>query len=133
MGMRQQLLQAARQAFAAFGDVIVSGEYVRKTGDGVRDVETGVTNYPETAYTINKLAMTGFSQKETDKDPTLLTLEKMLFLAEELPAGVKVDTDGTIRAPETPIPGADIETWEIVKKLKDPASILVILAVRIAQ
>lgn len=121
MGMRSVIRSGVRQAFNAMGDIVVPGDYIHKTGEGVRDVATGTTVYPTTSYPIRQIAVVGWTQKETDRDPTLLTTEKMLWPAEQCPIvptpdGTVVDDDGRV--------------FEIVKLVSAPTDAVTILSVR---
>lgn len=121
MGMRSVIRNGVRQAFNALGDIVVAGNYVHKTGEGVRDTVTGVTVYPTTSYPIKQIAVVGWSQKETDRDPTLLTTEKMLWPAEQCP--ITPTPDGTVV-------DADERVFEIVKLVSAPTDAVTILSVR---
>lgn len=124
MSMKKQIQRAVRQAFIALGDLLVPATYVRKTGVGVRDPETGLTTYPVTSYPIKRMAPVQFEAKEIDKDPSLATLEKLIFLVEEFPAGI-------VPSDQDSVTDSRGRIWEVVKLKLDPADACVILAARL--
>lgn len=115
---------AIRLAFKTLGGAdgfLGSGVYWSKTGEPTRDVASGRTVYAETSYPLKDVAIYGFTQQETDKDPTLSQFQKMVFMDERLPIAAEVD-DYFV--------GKDGRTWEIVQQMNPPGGLVTMLKVR---
>lgn len=127
MSMKATIRAAVKAAFDALGDLVGPGSLVRKSGTPTRDVETGDTIYPETTYPIVQMAAgLQFTQKETDRDPTLLQTSKMIFQRSELPSGI-------LPAAKDTAVDKDGREWEILKQVTEPSDSVVILSTRSAQ
>ena len=121
MGLRATIQRAALTAFIAIGDIARPATYQSLTGVIIRDVDAG-TSYPETKdYPLKRTVFTKFRESEVDDSVAVGTDEKFLFPSLDLPVEAK---------------GADIildehgRTWEIMRRMSDPADAVVILQVR---
>lgn len=125
MAVSKAMLQReVRRAFNALGDLVTSGVYQKRAGAPVRDIESGTVTIPVTNYPLKQVAFVRFSEKETDKDPTLLTTMKMLFPRQDLP--VKIEAEDLCV-------DAEGRTWEIMQMLSEPAEAVGIVQVRTAR
>lgn len=121
MGLRQQLQKAAVTAFKAAGNVARPATYKSLTGEVTRDLDAG-TSVPVTVdYPLKRTIFSKFKETENDKDISILTDEKFMFASLELPiepksADIVIDENN--------------RQWEIIKRLSDPASAVVILLAR---
>ena len=121
MGMTATLRRAVKKAFQALGDINKKVTYSSVTGPPVRDFDAGTFTVPTVNQTLTLVVFTKFTEKETDKDAALLTGMKMLFPTDDLKVASKasdtvVDDKGN--------------TWEVMQRLSDPASVVTILQVR---
>ncbi len=124
MALKSTIRKAVKQAFLALDDIPVQATY-RKVGDGetVIDIETGAASLAYTSYTLPLVVITRFRQKETDKDPTLLTDQKMLFPREDLPVEPATDDE---------VYDSRGRRWQVIEQYTDPAELLGIIRVRAA-
>lgn len=121
MSLKTTLRKAVKAAFKALDDVPKKCVYKSVTGTTVRDHANGTLIRVTQDYPLPMVVFARFQEKDTDKDPALLTDMKMIFPRDDLPALPKVsdtvlDEDGV--------------TWAIVKRLTDPAALVTILQVR---
>jgi hypothetical protein len=121
VSLRTTVRKAAVTAFKAIGDIARPVTYKALTGVLVRDLEAG-TSVPQVVnHTITMTVFTKFSEKEVDENVSVLTDEKLLFPSLLLPVQAKsadliLDEHG--------------RTWEIIRRLSDPADAVVMLHVR---
>lgn len=121
MGLRSTLQQAVVSAFRAIGDVARPATYQSLTGALVRDLDAGTSVPAVVAYPLTRTVFTKFVEKEIDASVVVETDQKFLFPAVDLPVQPKssdlvLDEFG--------------RTWEIVRRLSDPAAALVTLHAR---
>jgi hypothetical protein len=121
LSMRNSLRGAVKALFKALGDLVGPATYISIGAQATYDVDAGKMVYVQTSYPLPSVAIVKFSEKETDKDASLLKSEKMLIPAAFLPIAPK-SSDKVI--------DQDNITWEVVKRMKDPAGALIILEVR---
>ena len=121
MSLRNTVQQGVTSAFKALGDLVRPATYKSLTGNVTRDLVAG-TSTPETNdYTLKRTVFTKFSATENEKDASTLNPDKFLFPARDLPvepkaADIIVDENNRV--------------WEIVKRLSEPSSAIVVLQVR---
>lgn len=120
---KSAIAKAVAGAFKAIGDIPRTLTYYVIGDTQTFDEDAGRMVYGTIPYPIKSAVIAKFTQRETDKDPTFGTSEKMIFQTAELPSGVvpksmdwAIDDQG--------------QKWEIVKLLTDPAAIVTILQVR---
>jgi len=121
MSLRNTLQRAVKTAFNALDDVPLECTYKSVSGDMVRDLVAGTSSRVTTNYTLPSVVFAKFSERQTDKDPALLTDMRMIFATHDLPVGPK-ESDTVVDSLN--------RVWSIVKRLSDPASVVTILQVR---
>ncbi|AFO71746.1 hypothetical protein phiCbK_230 [Caulobacter phage phiCbK] len=110
-------------AFNQLDDIAKRWTYVQRSGDPVRDVESGVTTYPSTEIVIPKAVKVRFKKDEKDAHGQTLVGEKVLFPRVFLPGDFETATSDYL------VDQNDI-IWEIISDLGDPASALAMFQVR---
>jgi len=121
VGLRGQVQTAVITAFNAIGDIARPATYQSLTGVITRDLVAGTSTAEVVPYTLKRTVFTKFKDKEINDSIVVETDEKFLFPALDLP--VQPKTDDTILDEHG-------RTWEIISRLSDPASAVVILQVR---
>lgn len=121
MGLRGQVQTAALTAFRAIGDLARPATYQSLTGNITRDLVAGTSVAESVTYNLKRTVFSKFKETEIDTSVVVETDEKMLFAALDLPIAPKsadtvLDENG--------------RTWEVIKRLSDPASAVVILQMR---
>ncbi len=121
MSLRAGVQRAVIAAFKAVSDIARPATYKSLTGAMVRDLDAGTSVPVSVNYLLKRTVFARFRESEVDENVSVLTDQKFLFPALDLPvqpktADLVVDEDG--------------RTWEITRRLSDPASALVILQAR---
>jgi hypothetical protein len=104
-----QIKRSVNLLFKALGDLVKPATYYSVGTQATYDVEAGKMVYQTTPLPLTKCAIVKFTQRETDKDPTVSTSEKMLFQTAEL-KGVEAKSQDWV---------VDVKgrKWEVVKLL----------------
>lgn len=121
MGLRGTVQGAVLQAFKTLGDLVQTVTYKSLTGTVTRDIVAGTVVPNSNDYTLPRAVFARFNEKEIDANVSVLTDSKLLIPALDLPvapkaADIVVDEEG--------------RTWEIVRRLSDPAAAVIVCQVR---
>jgi len=121
MSLRNLVRQQVANGFKAFGDIPRPADYYQMTGEVTRDLVAGTSVPVTNHYPLKGVIFAKFEEKENDKDVSRLTDEKAIFPALYLPitpstSDTIVDENGVV--------------WEVVDRLSDPASAVVVLHMR---
>jgi hypothetical protein len=121
MGLRNTVQLAALQAFITLGDLVQTVTYMSLTGAVTRDIEAGTVVPVSVNYTLPRAVFARFKESEIDANVSVLTDSKLLIPALDLPVAPK---SADIVLDETG------RTWEIVRRLSDPAAAVIVCQVR---
>lgn len=121
MSLRATIKAAVKQAFIVTDDIPRQVTYHSQAGEPVRDIDAGTSHLTVTDYVLKKVFIVRYTVKETDKDITLKTDEKMIIFQDDLAVTPKnadtlSDDNGAV--------------WEIIEFDQDPARVIWIVRVR---
>lgn len=131
--LKALLAKGVQSAFNATGDLVRTATYLSMTGGAsgnadAYDIETGTAVNAGITIPLGQVVFAAFSSRETDKDPTLLTDQRLLFPRAKLidpGTGLAVDPAGGDNVTDS----ASTQ-WQVIQVISDPASVLCTLRVR---
>lgn len=79
MGLKAQIAAGVMRAFIAIGDVAKNLTYVKVSGEGVRDIETGETVFTETRFPVPMAVFVRMKTDELGDDIAAQQDSKLIF------------------------------------------------------
>lgn len=128
MVSRLELRRYVKYAFEQLEDIPVTCVLRRKTGVPVRDFIAGTTTTPTTDYDLPMVAFCRWKEDTAPNHVDVLKDMKALFPMMDLPAGIEPEESDVLI--EVNAAGDEVELWEILKNMTDPAESVAILNVR---
>lgn len=126
MALKASIRRAVKSAFKALDDIPhKKSVYHSKTGAPVRDLDAGTFTLATVNIALPMVVFARFTQKEVDKDPAIVLTDTKVLIPTE-------DLRGRTPEPSDTITDDNGVTWEIIRLLSDPASVVTILQARTA-